>query len=286
MTTQAPERVRLARLTLAGFKSFADKTVVRFDAPIIGVVGPNGCGKSNIVDAVKWVLGDQSPKSLRGSAMADVIFNGSVARKPASRASVTLTFTNPLVPKDELDAMSDGSTPQPSEPTSEGGEDASHSELTTQNSEFTRPLPIDADEVSITRNLYRDGASEYLINDRRARLRDVRELFMDTGIGTDAYSIMEQGKVARLLDANPAERRAIFEEAAGVSRFKARRKEALRKLERTQQNLDVCQARLEETARRLRSVKMQAARARTYRQITAELRTAQVRLALSEFADL
>ncbi|MEM6332680.1 MAG: chromosome segregation protein SMC [Planctomycetota bacterium] len=269
MPTQAPERVRLARLTLAGFKSFADKTVVRFDAPIIGVVGPNGCGKSNIVDAVKWVLGDQSPKSLRGSAMADVIFNGSVARKPASRASVTLTFTNPI------DTEHGSSATDPSDPSSMPHDPSAR-----------RALPLDADEVSITRNLYRDGASEYLINDRRARLRDVRELFMDTGIGTDAYSIMEQGKVARLLDANPAERRAIFEEAAGVSRFKARRKEALRKLERAQQNLDVCQARLEETARRLRSVKMQAARARTYRQITAELRTAQVRLALSEFADL
>ncbi|MEM9252816.1 MAG: chromosome segregation protein SMC, partial [Planctomycetota bacterium] len=260
MPTQTPPRVRLDRLTLAGFKSFADKTVVRFDRPIIGVVGPNGCGKSNVVDAIKWVLGDQSPKSLRGSAMADVIFNGSVARKPAGRASVTLTFSNPTI-----------------EPGEGPGSDTSA---------IDRVLPLDADEVNVTRNLYRDGTSEYLINDRKSRLRDIRELFMDTGIGTDAYSIIEQGKVTRMLDANPADRRAIFEEAAGVSRFKARRKEALRKLDRTQQNLDLCTARLEETARRLRSVKMQAARARTYRQLAAELRESQVRLALADYRDL
>ncbi|MEM1210548.1 MAG: AAA family ATPase, partial [Planctomycetota bacterium] len=224
MPTTTPPRVRLDRLTLAGFKSFADKTVIRFDQPIIGVVGPNGCGKSNVVDAIKWVLGDQSPKSLRGAAMADVIFNGSVARKPAGRASVTLTFSNPRLENgEELEVTSDecgvGTTSDPS--------DADHaSPLTAHSSLAARPLPLDADEVHVTRNLYRDGTSEYLLNDRKARLRDIRELFMDTGIGTDAYSIIEQGKVTRMLDANPADRRAIFEEAAGVSRFKARRKEA------------------------------------------------------------
>ncbi|MEM9790298.1 MAG: chromosome segregation protein SMC, partial [Planctomycetota bacterium] len=261
MPTTTPPRVRLDRLTLAGFKSFADKTVIRFDQPIIGVVGPNGCGKSNVVDAIKWVLGDQSPKSLRGSAMADVIFNGSVARKPAGRASVTLTFSNPI-------------------------DEPAEAPVDEANPSVARALPLDADEVHVTRNLYRDGTSEYLRNDRKARLRDIRELFMDTGIGTDAYSIIEQGKVTRMLDANPADRRAIFEEAAGVSRFKARRKEAIRKLDRTQQNLDLCSARLEETARRLRSVKMQAARARTYRQLAAELRESQVRLALADYRDL
>jgi len=279
-------RVRLERLTLAGFKSFADKTVIRFDQPIIGVVGPNGCGKSNVVDAIKWVLGDQSPKSLRGAAMADVIFNGSVARKPAGRASVTLTFSNPLLPNDELPILNDELSPKASEPADDSDAPDHNSEFITPNSSLHRPLPLDADEVNITRNLYRDGASEYLINDRKARLRDIKELFMDTGIGTDAYSIIEQGKVTRMLDANPADRRILFEEAAGVSRFKARRKEAIRKLDRTQQNLDLCTARLEETARRLRSVKMQAARARTYRQLAAELRESQVRLALADYRDL
>ncbi len=239
--------MRLAKLTLAGFKSFADKTEVRFDAPIVGVVGPNGCGKSNIVDAIKWVLGEQSAKSLRGGAMMDVIFNGSATRKPSGMASVTLTFDNPK--------RDDGS----------------------------RLLPVDLDTVDVTRQLFRDGTSEYLINNQRVRLRDVRELFMDTGIGTDAYSVIEQGRVDVLLQSNAVERREIFEEAAGISRFKARKKEAVRKLERTEQNLALVRQRLEDTERRLRSVKMQAARARSYQEHTARLRELQLQHALAEF---
>ena len=238
--------MRLAKLTAYGFKSFGDRTEIAFDAPITGVVGPNGCGKSNIVDAVKWVLGTQSAKSLRGSAMLDVIFNGTSARRPAGMASVTLTFDNPLRP--------------------EGG----------------RALPLDADQVAVTRQLFRDGASEYLINKRRVRLRDVKELFMDTGVGTEAYCIIEQGKVARMLEANPQERREIFEEAAGVSRFKARRKETERRLERIDQNLGLTRARLEEVQRRLRSVKLQAGKARTHQELTQRLRELQLRHALAE----
>ncbi|WP_432797389.1 chromosome segregation protein SMC [Poriferisphaera sp. WC338] len=244
--------MRLAKLTLAGFKSFADKTEIKFDAPIVGIVGPNGCGKSNVVDAIKWVLGEQSAKSLRGGAMQDVIFNGSSARKPSGMASVGLTFENPL----EADRGN------------------------------TRRLPMDVDEVEVTRQLYRDGTSEYLINGKRARLRDVKELFMDTGVGTDAYSVIEQGKVARMLEANTKERRAIFEEAAGISKFKARKKEAIRKLERTETNLDLCRTRLEETERRLRSVKMQAARARSYQTYTKQLHELQLQHALAEYHTL
>ena len=188
--------MRLKQLTACGFKSFADKIEIVFDAPITCIVGPNGCGKSNIVDAIKWVLGEQSAKSLRGGAMLDVIFNGSGTRKPSGMATVSLTFEN-----------------------------------------SDRTLEIDFDQVTVTRQLYRDGSSHYLLNGKRCRLRDVRELFMDTGVGTDAYSIIEQGKVDVLLQANPQQRREIFEEAAGISRFKARKHEALRKLERTAQNL-------------------------------------------------
>ncbi|MEM6392572.1 MAG: chromosome segregation protein SMC, partial [Planctomycetota bacterium] len=255
--------MRLAKLTLAGFKSFADKTEIAFDQPIVGIVGPNGCGKSNVVDAIKWVLGDQSPKSLRGGAMLDVIFNGSAARKPAGMASVTLTFDNPLIP-----------SPPP-------GPD---SDPTTYNLQPTtsRALPVNTDQVHVTRQLFRDGTSEYLINHKRARLRDIKELFMDTGIGTDAYSVIEQGKVARMLESNPAERRQIFEEAAGVSRFKARKKEAIRKLERAEQNLALCRQRLDDTERRLRSVKMQAARARSFQEHNARLRTLQLQFNLAE----
>lgn len=242
--------MRLAKVTLAGFKSFADKTEISFDAPVVGIVGPNGCGKSNIVDAIKWVLGEQSAKSLRGGAMMDVIFNGSSNRKPSGMASVTLTFENKI--------KADG----------------------------TRHLAMDQDDVAVTRQLYRDGTSEYLVNSQRVRLKDIRELFMDTGIGTEAYSVIEQGKVDVLLQSNAVERRAIFEEAAGISRFKARKKEAIRKLERTERNLELVRQRLEDTERRLRSVKMQAARARSYQEHTSRLRELQLSYALAEYHKL
>jgi len=239
--------MRLSKLTLCGFKSFADKTEISFDAPVTGIVGPNGCGKSNVVDSIKWVLGELSAKSLRGGAMMDMIFNGSSTRKPAGMASVTLTFDNP------------------------------------RDAEGRRRLPLDFDTVAVTRQLFRDGSSEYLINKRRCRLRDIRELFMDTGIGTDAYSIIEQGKVDVMLQANADERREIFEEAAGISRFKSRKKEALRKLERTEQNLNMTRTRLEDTERRLRSVKIQAGRARNYQEYSAQLRELQLKYSLADY---
>ncbi len=242
--------MRLAKITLSGFKSFADRTELVFDAPVTGIVGPNGCGKSNVVDALKWVLGELSAKSLRGSAMMDMIFNGSSMRKPAGMASVTLTFDN------------------------------------RPNADGVRTLPLDLDTVSVTRQLFRDGSSEYLINKKRARLRDIRELFMDTGVGTDAYSIIEQGRVAALLQANAQERREVFEEAAGISKFKARKKEAQRKLERTEQNLTIVRQRLEDTERRLRSVKAQATRARNYQEYAEQLRSLQLTYALAEYAKL
>ncbi len=257
--------MRLAKLTLAGFKSFADKTEIRFDEPIVGIVGPNGCGKSNVVDAIKWVLGDQSPKSLRGGAMLDVIFNGSSARKPSGMASVTLTFDNPVLPQAQAEANAD---------------DEADSQEASAPPPTRRALPVDTAEVDVTRRLYRDGISEYLINGKRMRLRDIRELFMDTGIGTDAYSIIEQGKVSRMLESNPEQRRLIFEEAAGISRFKARKIEAQRKLDRAEQNLTTTRQRLEDTERRLRTVKSQATRARTFQEMTRRLREVELDAAL------
>ncbi|MCC5830575.1 MAG: chromosome segregation protein SMC [Phycisphaeraceae bacterium] len=233
--------MRLAKLTLSGFKSFADKTEIAFDAPIIGIVGPNGCGKSNVVDAIKWVLGELSPKSLRGDSMTDMIFNGSATRRPSGMASVTLHFDN-----------------------------------------RDRRLPLEMDEVAVTRQLFRDATSEYMINRKRVRLRDIRDLFFDTGIGTDAYAIIEQGKVDLLLRANAQERREIFEEAAGISRFKARRKEAQRKLDRIEQNLTIARTRLEDLERRLRSVKAQAGRARSYQEMSNRLRELRLELAMAE----
>ena len=234
--------MRLAKLTLCGFKSFADKTDICFDAPITGIVGPNGCGKSNVVDGIKWVLGELSAKSLRGGHMMDMIFNGSGTRKPSGMAMVTLTFDN-----------------------------------------SDRTLTLDYDEVTVTRQLYRDGSSEYLINNKKARLKDIRDLFMDTGVGTDAYSIIEQGKVAQMLTSNAQERRDVFEEAAGISRFKSRKKEALRKLERTEQNLELSRQRVGDAERRLRSIKIQATKARNFKEYSATLHEMQLGYSLNEY---
>ena len=234
--------MRLEKITLNGFKSFADKTEFSFDSPITAIVGPNGCGKSNVVDAVKWVLGEQSVKSLRSGQMADVIFNGSSSRKPAGTAEVSLFISN-----------------------------------------TTGQLPIEADEVQITRKIYKNGESEYRINNKICRLKDIRELFMDTGVGVKAYSIIEQGQVEQLLNASRTERRVIFEEAAGISKYKAHRKEALRKLERTEQNLLRLADILGEVQKQLRSVKLQAGKARNYLRYRQRLKELQVNYSLAEY---
>ncbi|MCH8119651.1 MAG: chromosome segregation protein SMC [Planctomycetes bacterium] len=239
--------MRLEKIVLNGFKSFADKTDFVFDSPITAIVGPNGCGKSNVVDAVKWVLGEQSVKSLRSGQMADVIFSGSSSRKPLGAAEVSLFISNP-------------------------------------NGTGTRQLPIEADEVEISRKIYKSGESEYRINNKICRLKDIRELFMDTGIGTRAYSILEQGQIEHLVSASKTDRRFIFEEAAGISKYKAHKKEALRKLERTEQNLLRLADILGELAKRLRSVKLQAGKARNYLQYTQKLKELQVSYSLVEYA--
>src|SRR5687767_14468869 len=242
--------MRLKKLILHGFKSFADRTEFSFDSPITGIVGPNGCGKSNVVDGFKWVLGEQSAKSLRGDAMLDVIFNGSSARKPSGMAEVVLVFENPM--------REDGK----------------------------RRLNVDSDEVSVGRRLFRDGTSEYSLNNQSSRLKDIRELFLDTGVGVDAYSVIEQGRVAALLEANPAERRLIFEEAAGISKFKQKKKEAQRKLEKVDQNLLRVTDIVEEVEKRLRSVKIQAGRARTFQEHSTRLRELRLTYALQEYHTL
>ena len=239
--------MRLKKLILHGFKSFADRTEFVFDSAITGIVGPNGCGKSNVVDGFKWVLGEQSAKSLRGDAMMDVIFNGSGGRKPGGMAEVVLVFDNPHRP--------DG----------------------------TRTLNLDADEVAVGRRLFRDGNSEYHLNNKSSRLKDIRELFLDTGVGVDAYSVIEQGRVAALLEANPEERRLIFEEAAGISKFKARKKETQRKLEKVDQNLVRVTDIVGEVDKRLRGVKIQAGRARTYQEHHERLQALRLTFALHEF---
>ncbi len=235
----------LKQITLAGFKSFPDRVVFDFSPGVTCVVGPNGCGKSNLVDAFKWVLGEQSARLLRGRQMVDMIFNGSESRRASGMAQVDLVFDN-----------------------------------------TRRMLPAEHDEIRITRKLYRSGESEYSINNEVTRLKDIRDLFMDTGIGADSYSIIEQGRVSRLLDATTHERRSIFEEAAGIGRYKIRKQEAERKLERTQQNLLRIDDIVEEVQRRLRSVKLQAGKARSFQEYDGRLKALRASFSLGEYRRL
>jgi chromosome segregation protein len=233
--------MHLKRLEAFGFKSFADKVVFDFEPGVTCFVGPNGCGKSNVVDAVKWVLGEQSAKSLRGGEMLDVIFNGSGNRKQLNVAEVTLTFDN-----------------------------------------ASGKLPLAAPEVSVTRRLYRSGESEYLINKALCRLRDVRELFWDTGVGTSSYSVIEQGRIAALLEANSKDRRILFEEAAGIHKYKERKKIALRKLERVEQNLARLNDLVGEVERNLKTVTRQAEKARKAKEISDKLRQTKLDILLHD----
>ncbi len=286
--TEVLKRMRLAKLTLSGFKSFADRTEFTFDAPITGIVGPNGCGKSNVVDAIKWVLGERSAKSLRGKDMEDVIFAGSAGRRPLGLASVILTFDNPVSAEPAAASTSSRELELPDDPASppDDGSLGEPSFFVRAPGAPRRALPIDTETVDIERRLHRDGTSEYLINGRKARLRDIRELFMDTGVGADAYSIIEQGKVDAMLLASPVERRNIFEEAAGVAKFRARRLEAIRKLERAEANLIRVREQLDSTERRLRIVKGQAAKARQFLDLDASLREHKTSLAFDQYHDL
>ncbi|MFQ5655160.1 MAG: AAA family ATPase, partial [Planctomycetota bacterium] len=213
----------LKKLMISGFKSFADPIELHFHSGTTAIVGPNGCGKSNVVDAFRWVLGERSAKELRGEEMMDVIFKGTPHRPPLSRAEVSLLFDN-----------ADGR------------------------------LPVEFSEVEIARRLYRSGESEYLINKRRCRLKDVQALIADTGIGTEGYSVFEQGNVDAFLLSSPQERRKLFEEAAGISRFKKQRRKALSQLERVEANLTRLTDILAEVEKRVRSVKYQAGRARRF----------------------
>jgi chromosome segregation protein len=222
----------LQSLEILGFKSFAVKTVLNFDKGVTAIVGPNGCGKSNVLDAMRWVLGEQSAKALRGGEMADVIFSGADSRPALGMAEVSLQFAD-----------------------------------------CEQELGVDWNEVCVTRRVFRDGNSEYLLNKTPCRLKDIHQLFMDTGIGRSAYSIMEQGKIDQILSSRPEDRRAIFEEAAGITKFKSQKKEALRKLEATESNLLRVTDIIREVKRQIGSLQRQAAKARRYQSMISDLRT-------------
>lgn len=237
----------LSALELAGFKSFAEKTRFEFPDGITVIVGPNGSGKSNVVDAIKWVLGAQSAKALRGKDMVDVIFKGS---------------------------------------SSAGRKPANSAEATLVFDNSEKHLTVDADEVHVTRRVYRSGDSEYLLNGQTCRLKDIKDLFRGTGVGVDAYSLIEQGKVDRMLQASPKDRRTIFEEAAGISRFNAKKVEANRRLGRVDQNLTRLKDIVDEVHTRLNALKNQASKAQRYREMTSRLQELRLRLGWTEHCQL
>ena len=224
-------------LELFGFKSFADRTRLDFEPGITAIVGPNGCGKSNISDSIRWVLGEQSAKMLRGGKMEDVIFNGTDGKEPVSYAEVSLTLSNQ-----------------------------------------DRKLPIEYDEVTVGRRLYRSGESEYLLNKTSVRLKDIAELFMGTGVGTSAYSHIEQGRIDQVLSSRPEDRREIFEEASGITKYKSKRKEALRRLEDTEQNLVRINDIIAEVKRQINSIERQAKKAQRYKEKYEELKGLELKL--------
>lgn len=238
----------LKNLTVLGFKSFADKTALNFQPGVTAIVGPNGCGKSNVSDAIRWVLGEQSAKALRGGEMADVIFNGTDGRKPLGMAEVSLTI---------------------------GGVDEEHLRASGVEMAYN--------EVTVTRRVFRDGGSEYFINKTPCRLKDIQQLFMGTGVGRTSYSIMAQGNITQILSSKPEDRRLIFEEAAGITKYKAQKKEALRKLEYTEQNLVRVEDLVREVKRQIGSLQRQAGKARRYKQISQELQHLDTQLARHQF---
>jgi chromosome segregation protein len=256
----------LKRVEIQGFKSFCDRTEMRFGGRgIAAVVGPNGCGKSNLSDAISWVLGEQSAKSLRGSRMEDVIFAGTSDRKPLGMAQVTMVMVDPegntLIPS----ARPSAAKPGPAD--SDDGQQA-------------RPAARSEQEITITRRLFRSGDSEYLINGKLARLRDIQDLFMGTGLGPESYAIIEQGRIGQILSSKPLDRRSVIEEAAGISKFKTRRRLAEAKLEGAKQNLSRVFDILEEVTRQVNSLKRQAGKARRYEELKGEL-DQQLRIALT-----
>src|SRR5580704_6640502 len=230
-----PSKMRLTKIKLAGFKSFVDPTQVSFPSNLTGVVGPNGCGKSNVIDAVRWVMGELSAKHLRGENMADVVFNGSSARKPVGTASVELVFDN-----------SDGKI---------GGVYANYN------------------EISLKRQVSRDGSSGYFINSARCRRKDITNLFLGTGLGSRSYAIIEQGMISRVIEARADDMRAFVEEAAGISLYKERRRETESRMADTRENLARLQDLRDEVEKQIRHLQRQANVARRYQELKAQERS-------------
>lgn len=269
--------LRLRKVELFGFKSFSQRTTLSFNGcGVTAIVGPNGCGKSNIADAILWVLGEQSPRTLRSGRMADCIFNGTASQPPTNLAEVTLTLIDPQVRVTPQLAVSSG--------TSADGEAQEQAQRKPKRNRLN--LKILPGEVVVTRRLYRSGESEYYMNGELCRLRDIQEFFMGTGLGPESYAIIEQGRIGQILSSRPADRRAVIEEAAGVSKYKIKRRLAQAKLESAQQNLLRVTDILEEVTKQRNSLRRQAARARRYQQLQAESQQLRRRLLASQCAQL
>jgi chromosome segregation protein len=309
--------MRLERLEINGFKSFSDRSELAFDKGVTAIVGPNGCGKSNVADAITWVMGEQSAKSLRGDRMEDVIFSGSDARKPTASAEVRLRFSGVLrtvtapvfVPVPEgakahphnghtlngQNGHANGHATNGHHPGAEGSEPATGIEshiaiVGTGELEVAPDIRVAADgtalskeeaeeliqsvarEVEVTRRLYRSGESEYLIDGQQCRLKDIHELLMDTGLGAKAYAIIEQGKIGLILSSRPTDRRQLIEEAAGVTKYKSRRRSAELKLQAAQQNLTRIDDIVFEVEKQRGTLKRQAAKAKRYQKLRDEMR--------------
>jgi len=234
--------VRLKKIEMFGFKSFADRTVITFDEGITGVVGPNGCGKSNIADAFRWVLGEQSAKSLRGGKMHDVIFAGTASRKALNLSEVTITLTD-----------------------------------------IGDLLPVEYEEVAVTRRLHRSGESEYLLNKQPVRLKDIHSLFLDSGVGKNTFAIFEQGKIDQVINYSPMERRRIFEDAAGILRFLQKKRDALKKLEQMQGNMDRIGDIHKEVQKQIEVLEKQAEDARQFKQNKAQLEELEKAVAVAKW---
>ena len=261
--------MRLERLEIAGFKSFSDRSELSFDRGVTAIVGPNGCGKSNVADAITWVLGEQSARSLRGETMEDVIFSGSDARKPTGTAEVRLRLSG-------VTTLPSGTvTTELAKTNGHGNGNGSGHDRATDASpiedvlEEFRPAGRD---VELIRRLYRSGESEYLIDGEHCRLKDIHELLMDTGLGAKVYAIIEQGKIGLILSSRPTDRRQLIEEAAGITKYKARRRSAELKLEAAQQNLTRVDDIVFEVEKQRGSLKRQAAKARRHQRLRDELR--------------
>jgi chromosome segregation protein len=269
--------LKLKRVEIQGFKSFYDRTEMKFSGSgIAAVVGPNGCGKSNLSDAISWVLGEQSAKSLRGARMEDVIFAGTREKKPLSMASVTMTLVPdeasltpaPPIATEHENRAPEGATPEIVPDVEQNG-NGTHAHGNVPKAEVVKAAERRG-EITITRRLYRSGESEYLVNGKISRLRDIQDLFFGTGLGPESYAIIEQGRIGQILSNKPQDRRNVIEEAAGITRFKAKKRLAEAKLESAKQNLARVFDILEEVNRQVNSLKRQASKTRRYSELKAE----------------